>query len=88
MDDAVIVATSREMRERKMNTILLYCSDYEMLFNEKKTIFVVNGDDREKHDMGVGEVVVSYTARYLCLIAWFTDTAKIDSVLNMHQTMS
>lgn len=89
MDDAVIVATSREMCERKMNIVLRYCSEYGMLINQKKTkFFVVNGDDRDKQDLRVGEVMVSYAARYLYLGAWFTDTAKMVDVLNMHQTMS
>ena len=89
MDDAVIVATSREMCERKMNIVLRFCSEYGMLINEKKTkFFVVNGAERDKQDLRVGEVGVSYAARYLYLGAWFTDTARMDAVLNMHQTMS
>ena len=88
MDDAVIIATtSREMCERKMNIVGRYCNDYGMVINEKKTqFFVINCEERDKRDLRVGRVSVRYGARYLYLGAWFTDTAKMDEVLNLHQT--
>ena len=39
MDDAVILSTSREMCERKLNIVMRYCNNYGMSINEKKTKF-------------------------------------------------
>ena len=86
MDDAVILATSREMCERKLKIVLEYCDEYGMVINEKKTkFFVLNKDEADKQDLVVNNVTVNYTNRYLYLGAWFTDTGKTDDVLRLHE---
>ncbi len=47
MDDAVSLATSRKMCERKMNIAWRYCNDYGMFINEKKTILLLSTVKRE-----------------------------------------
>ena len=60
-----------------------------MVINEKKTqYFVINSEERDKRNLRVGRVSVSYGTRYSYLGAWFTDTAKMDEVMNLHQTES
>ena len=86
MDDAVILSSSREMCEKKLNIVLEYCNQYGMVINEKKTtFFVINGQETDRQDLRAGGVSVRYAARYLYLGAWFTDTAKLNDVINLHE---
>ena len=86
MDDTVILATSREMCSRKLDTVLNYCREYGMEINEKKTkFFVINGDAVDRASLKISGISVDYAPRYLYLGAWFTDTAKIDDVLALHE---
>lgn len=89
MDDAVIVATSREMCLKKMEIVNEFCRESGMKINETKTkFFVINGDERDKQCLTSGGVSVSYTGQYLYLGAWFTESATMDSVMALHQTAS
>ena len=64
MDDAVILSSSREMCEKKLNIVLEYCNQYGMVINEKKTtFFVINGQERDRQDLRAGGVSVRYVAR-------------------------
>ena len=74
------------MCEKKLNIVLEYCNQYGMVINEKKTtFFVTNGQETDRQDLRAGGVSVRYAARYLYLGAWFTDTAKLDDVINLHE---
>ena len=87
MDDAVILATSRLMCEKKMKIILQYCQEYGMVINEKKTkFFVINNEECDKRDLVVEGVTVKYSSRYLYLGAWITDSGKVDDVLRLHES--
>lgn len=49
MDDTVILATSREMCEKKLSVVCQFCVQSGMKINEKKTIFfVINGEDCDR----------------------------------------
>ena len=86
MDDAVILATSREMCIEKLKVLCNYCNDYGMIINELKTKFyVVNSDLGDKEDLKVETVSVSYTDKYLYLGAWFTDSGKMKDIITMHE---
>lgn len=60
MDDTAIVATTREMCERKLD-VLRYCNSSGMVINEKKTkFFVINGNEEDKSNLKVRGVDVGY----------------------------
>lgn len=89
MDDAVIMATSREMCLKKLEVVLEFCCESGMKINEKKTkFFVVNGEECDKQCLTSGGITVNYTAQYLYLGAWFTDSSTMDSVMTLHETSS
>ena len=89
MDDTVIVSTSRKKMEEKLDVLVEYCDTYGMVINEKKTkFFVVNGNSRDKEPIIVRNVKIDYCRKYLYLGAWFTDDAKMRSVLEEHEVES
>ena len=89
MDDAVILATSREMCLRKLSVLCQYCQEFGMIINEKKTKFlVINGEKCDREDLLVENTRVAYTDRYIYLGAWFTHSDKMDDVLTLHEGQS
>lgn len=89
MDDAVILATSREMCLKKLATVLEFCKESGMVINEKKTkFFVINGDEYDRQSLNSGGVQVQYCNQYLYLGAWFTDAARTNTVTALHHTAS
>ena len=89
MDDAVILATSREMCVKKLEVLGKYCTDYGMVVNESKTkFFVINNSVEDKEPLNVGNILVKYCDKYLYLGAWFSDTGKIGDIINMHEAHS
>ena len=89
MDDAVILATNREMCKSKLSILYQYCNDYGMVINEKKTKFyVINGEAYDREQLKVADVGVNYAPRYLYLGAWFTDSGKMDKIVALHETHS
>ena len=86
MDDAVLLATNREMCLKKLAIVRQFCRESGMVLNEKKTkFFVVNGEEGDKQCLETNEVKASYSHRYLYLGAWFTDTAKMDHIMALHE---
>ena len=89
MDDTVIMSTSREKMVEKLEVLVEYCHSYGMVINEKKTkFFVVNGNDNDRQPIHVRNITIEYTRKYLYLGGWFTDNAKIRSVLEEHEVES
>ena len=57
MDDAVIMATSREMCLKKLEVVYEFCCESGMKINEKKTkFFVVNGEECDRQCLTSGGV--------------------------------
>lgn len=68
MDDAVIKVTSKEMCERKMTIVLQYCNDYGVIINENKAKKIAtDNEERDKQDMRVAGVSVSYSDSYISI---------------------
>lgn len=89
MDDAVIMATSREMCMRKVNIVLEYCSEYGMKLNDKKTkFFVINHTGNDKDPLVTQGNVITYCERYMYLGAWFTDRTNMNEVMKLHEAGS
>ena len=86
MDDTVIMATSREMCLKKLEVVVKYCTEYGMMLNEKKTkFFVINHEKNDKLKLKVQGHDINYCQQYLYLGAWFTDTTKMDKVIELHE---
>ena len=86
MDDTVILATSREMCESKLNVVVKYCQEFGMCMNAKKTkFFVINGNERDKAPFEIANMRIDYVSKYLYLGAWFTDSGKISDVIALHE---
>ena len=89
MNDIVILATSREMCEKKLSVVCQFCEESGMKVNEKETkIFVINGEDCDRRCLLNEGLRVSYTAEYLYLGAWFTDSGRSEEVVTRHETTS
>ena len=86
VDDAVVVATSREMCIKKFRVICNFCTHSGMVINENKTkCFVINNEDWERQCLVSGGVSVNYSSKYLYLGAWFTDSAKTANALKLYE---
>ena len=87
MDDMVILATSRDTCLRKLNVVLDYCREYGMVLNEKKTkIMVIRGTVEHTVPLKMHDIEIECTSKYLYLEAWFSDDAKMNTVLGLHET--
>ena len=85
MDDTVILATSKEMCEKKFEIVLKYCKEYGMEINVKKTkLFVISGNTDDEVPVTVNNQTVNYRSQYLYLGAWFTDDEKSQPALALH----
>ena len=86
MDDTVVLATSREMCERKLNVVVQYCNDFGMKINTKKTkFFVINGQERDTAPLMVDDIQICYSTQYLYLGAWFSDSGKMADIIALHE---
>ena len=86
MDDAVVLATSREMCIRKLNAVLDYCENYGMVINVKKTKFmVINNKDVDKVPLETQGRKIDYCSKYMYLGSWFTDDGDQKSILKLHE---
>ena len=86
MDDAVILVTSRDMCQHKLEILMEYCDKYGMVLNEKKSkFFVVNSVNTDKQPLVTLNLQIMYCPKYIYLGVWFTDDAKISSVLSQHE---
>ncbi len=89
MDDMVILATSKEMCVRKLTAVLDYCQEYGMVLNEKKTkLMVVRGTDEDRLPLTVRNIKIDCVHKYLYLGAWICDDAKMNTVLDLHETVN
>ena len=67
MDDTIILATSRERLEEKVQK-KKYCKEYGMVVNEKKTkLMVIHGDDEDRRTIHMGNVAIKHTDSYVYL---------------------
>ena len=86
MDDTVILATNRNMCERKFKAVVQYCREFGMSINTKKTkFFVINGHESDKVPLQVDNVQVCYLSQYLYLGAWFSDSGKMADIISLHE---
>ena len=86
MDDIVLLATSRDMCLRKLSVVMDFCHEYGMVLNEKKTkVMVIRGMDRDKEPLILQDVKIDYSSIYSYLGAWFSDDAKVNTILDLHE---
>lgn len=89
MDDMVILATSKEMCVRKLTAVLDYCQEHGMVLNEKKTkLMVVQGTEEDRLPLTVRNIKIDCVHKYLYLGTWICDDAKMNTVLDLHETMN
>ena len=82
MDDTILLATSREMCQRKFDVLLQFCDEYGMEINQKKTqLMVINGSHRERQPIISGEHIVEHCDQYTYLGATFTANGTNRSLL-------
>ena len=59
MDDTVILATSRDMLLKRLNQLHVYCNEYGMVINEKKTeLMVINGKPADMRPITLGQCTI------------------------------
>jgi hypothetical protein len=85
MDDTVLLATSRNLCIRKINTLLEFCNDSGMSLNQKKTMFmVINGNTADRQPIACSGSDIQNTNHYVYLGAHFTQDGKLSSVIERH----
>ena len=68
MDDTVILATSREKLQQKLEYLEAYCKEYGMVVNETKTkLMVINGDEEDRVTLLMGDVPIKHADSYVYL---------------------
>ena len=68
MDDAILLATSKESMCKKLKIVQSYCEIYGMSMNMKKTKFmVINGTAEDKKDILSHKVVFKHCDSYMYL---------------------
>ena len=86
MDDAIILATSRESFLHKLEVLHEYCESHGMLVNETKTKFmVINGDTADRADIHWYNIVIKHCWKYVYLGAVFTSDGSMVSALKEHK---
>ena len=82
MDDTILLATNRRELEKKMNVVNMYCIDYGMSINNKKTKFmVINNEPEDKVEMICGNTKVEYCSSYVYLGCTITDDGACRSCI-------
>ena len=78
MDDAVILATTKESALRKLKVLETFCSKSGMIINEAKTKFmIVNGADKVHEPLKSDQLTVMNCTKYTYLGAVITQDASI-----------
>ena len=91
MDDTVILATTRERLQEKLNVLDDFCQTHGMVINQSKTKFMaINGDPIDKLPLHVGNIVVLHCDLYVYLGTIFTSdgnpvTAIFEHVKSMQK---
>ena len=85
MDDTVLLGTTREKIIEKFEILAKFCSEYGMVVNQKKTkLMVINGEENDREEFIVGDVIVKHALSYIYLGSPFTEDGRMDSVLDLH----
>ena len=85
MDDTVILATSRDMLLKRLNQLHVYCNEYGMVINEKKTeLMVINGKPADMRPITLGQCTIKACVSYVYLGAVFTANGSALSSLYEH----
>ena len=85
MDDTVIVATSREMMNQRLDQLNRYCESYGMVINQSKTQFMaINGKEEDKKVFKCGSTDIIHCSKYTYLGAIFTADGSGVSSLKEH----
>ena len=88
MDDSVIMATSREKLEEKIEVLLKFCNDYGMVVNELKTKYmIINHESEDKINIDTPAITIKYTNEYIYLGACITDDGNIMTVMEKHSRL-
>ena len=85
MDDAVLLATSRENICKKFSVAQGYCHLFGMSMNMKKTkLMVINGTDDDRRSIHSRGVVVKHCEFYIYLGSPITADGQYKSVISRH----
>ena len=85
MDDTVILATTRETAQQKMEVLLEFCNASGMVLNGNKTKFmVINGTDKDRRSFMVKDKKIQNCDSYIYLGSTFTEDGKIQSAIKKH----
>ena len=82
MDDTVILATTRQRLQDKLDILNEYCLSHGMVVNiTKAKLMVINGDQDDRRDVYIGELRISHCNEYVYLGAIFTsDGSTVSSI--------
>ena len=80
MDDAVLLATTRESALRKIHILKEFCSNSGMIINQAKTKFMtINGKEEDRQPLQSNNLVIEYCQKYTYLGAVITQDGNIAS---------
>mgnify|MGYP001551171155 CR=1 FL=1 len=82
MDDAVILATTKESALRKLQVLQRFCCKSGMIINESKTKFMtINGTEEDRKPLKTDKLTVANCTKYTYLGAVITQDASIVSAV-------
>ena len=85
MDDAIILASSREALVAKLRILQSFCTSNETVINEEKTKFlVINADENDLMPIVLDKLSIKYCFKYTYLGSIFTSDGKTSSALSEH----
>ena len=85
MDDAILLATSKESMCRKVKIVQSYCEIYGMSMNMKKTKFmVINGTTEDKKEIMSRNVIFKHCDSYIYLGSPVTSDGLYSSAVSLH----
>ena len=85
IDNTIILATSRERLEGKLNMLSEFCISHGMIMNAGKTKFMaINGDNRDKRHFDIAGVIIEHCSKYVYLGSVFTSDGSTKSAIEEH----
>lgn len=85
MDDTVLLSTTREGIQRKIEILCDFCTSHGMIVNTGKTKFmVINGSDEDKELINCRNNHVGYCNQYIYLGSPFSDDGSPSTAIKIH----
>ena len=84
-DDSNILTSSRSLLVDKIHGMIRYCKENNIMLQLTKCMFfVVNGSERDKETISIGDEDIPGTSEVLVLGSWLHESGLVQHDLNLH----